>query len=65
MAETTKTVYTVRRLRISGKQYGPEHGSMTGDRTVCGEYVDSNWIILSNDFSGTISCARCLKCLSA
>jgi len=53
--------YTVRRCKKDDTLYGPIHGSPDGDVTLCGQETDHNWWILTNDFSGKITCKKCLE----
>jgi hypothetical protein len=41
--------------------YGPAHGSVTGDATLCGLQTDENWYIATNDRRGLITCDKCLR----
>lgn len=52
------TRYTVRFSRNS-----KSHGSDNADLTICGKEITSSWIIIDNDHSGFISCAKCIKLL--
>lgn len=40
--------------------YGPLHGSMKGDVTLCGLQTDEDWYISTNDRRGLITCRECL-----
>lgn len=55
------TAYTVRRCRKNGKPYGPCHGSEDGWGTLCGEVIDSDWVITNNSATGKITCKECLR----
>jgi len=55
------TRYTVQKITKSDKFFGPIHGAMDDQKTVCGLNLDSNWYILSNMFDGLITCKKCLK----
>ena len=57
------TEYTVRRIRQSGVMYERTHGAYDPYSTVCGKDITHNWTIITNDFSGTVSCRKCLKIL--
>lgn len=58
------TVYTARKVRIKTQRLcGPIHGSMDGERTVCGKTINCHWYILNNTFDGNITCGECLAAL--
>jgi hypothetical protein len=55
------TMYTLSRCRRDEKLYGQVHGSSDCEITNCG--MDANedaWMILSNDFTGIVTCRKCL-----
>jgi hypothetical protein len=55
------TMYTLSRCRRDEKLYGRVHGSSDCEKTHCG--MDANedaWMILSNDFTGIVTCRKCL-----
>lgn len=56
-------LYTVQRCRKDDTLYGPSHGSMDGDITICGIETDHNWWITNNTFDGEITCKKCLSIL--
>jgi len=67
MAKKLKPVpvcYTIQKITATtDKHYGAIHGSYHGEETVCGKELNSNWYIISNDFSrnSTITCKKCLQ----
>ena len=63
MVQTT-TLYTVSRINKKGKLYGKCHGSTTGDKTICGQFLSENWSIINNTFDGEITCKACLDLLA-
>lgn len=36
------------------------HGSIKGDQTLCRQLLNEDWWILQNDFSGVITCKKCI-----
>jgi hypothetical protein len=54
-------LYTVSRCRIKdAKLYGPIHGSNNSNQTLCGQCIDQYWWIIDNNYSGKMSCKKCL-----
>jgi len=52
--------YTMSKCRKDGTFYGPTHGSIDTDKTICGQTTDHNWYIVANDSQGVIACKKCL-----
>jgi hypothetical protein len=64
MKQEHNTMYTVQRITKDGRMFGSVHGSTDGDKSLCGRYFDGhNWSIITNDFTGEITCSTCLKVL--
>ena len=55
------TFYTVQRIRKDDTLYGPLHGSVDAEKTICGIALNTNWYIIDNTFDGKITCKECLK----
>ena len=55
------TLYTVQRITKKDIFKGYIHGSVDGEKSVCGIEFDNNWYILNNTFDGKITCKKCIK----
>lgn len=57
------TQYTIQHCHVNNeKLYGSTHGSKDSYSTICGIELDGHhWFITHNDYTGKITCKKCLK----
>ena len=51
--------YTASRCRKSDALYGKMHGSTDACFTLCGTFLTPDWMIVTTNFDGTITCRKC------
>ena len=56
-----KTQYTVNKIKNNEEMYKTSHGSVDGNKTLCGVELDHHYFITDNEFKGIITCKKCLK----
>jgi hypothetical protein len=58
-----RTRYTMSLARKNDDLYGPIHGGNYYTMTACNRETNEDWIITTNDWTGKITCKKCLKVL--
>lgn len=57
-----RVLYILRRKHTKlPKVFGPAHGSMDKEATLCGAKADHEWVVNNNIFDREITCKDCLK----
>jgi hypothetical protein len=53
-------MYIVQYRPGDGPPYKTEHGSHDAEKTICGLYITSLWVITNNRGTGTPTCKKCI-----